>query len=119
MILVTKPPFKKPVFYFILVLSFSSFPAMSSCLSVGPVLGEAGILRPTFLRSGQKVQWATDNHSPLPETISLRFPAASATHRRFHPHPTTQGRRAVLSQPSPQYLQPEHLYVNLPKTPAS
>lgn len=96
---------------------------MSSCLSVDPVPGEAGILRPALLRPGQEVQRAAADPGPHPETIGLRLPAASAhasaTYTLFHPHPPTQGRRAVLGQPSPQHLQPEHLHVELPEAPAS
>ena len=96
---------------------------MSSCLSTDPVPGEAGVLGPALLRPGQEVQCATASHSPLPETIGLRLPLTSAhastTFKRFHLHPPAKGRRAVLRQPSPQCLQPEHLHVQLPETPAS
>lgn len=97
---------------------------MSSCLCVDPVLGEAGILRPAFVCPGQEVQRAAATHSPLPETLRLGLPATSytyisAAHRRLHSHPPAQGWRAVLGQPSPQHLQPQHLHVQLPETPAS
>lgn len=100
------------------VVSIQALTRSYSCPPLDPVLGEAGILRPAVLRPGQEVQRATAALGPLPETI--RFPApsshTSATYRRLHPQPPAKGRRAVLGQPAPQQLQPEHLHVQLPET---
>lgn len=94
-----------------------------SCLSSDPISGETGVLRSAFVGAGQEVQRSTAARGPLPETVGLRLPAAPAhapaAHRRFHAHPPAQRRRAVLGQSSAQYVQSEHLHVQLPETPAS